>query len=467
MSDRPSQVSGVPETPAPLRIEMDLLGPVEVPAAALYGAQTQRALANFPTGRQRTIGSFPSLISALLWIKKAAALVNEAIGALDPRRAGAIVAAAERLLAEPCPGAFPVHFLSGGGGTSANINADEVLANLSEEILGGRRGEYRKIHPNDHVNLHQSTNDVYPTACRMAVITEGARIEAALGDLDSSLKDAGERFRHVPHLTRTCLQDAVPATWQDFFRGQAGFVARVQGRLTAAVDALHTVILGGSIVGRSDDVPVAYLQRIVPQLRAVTGDPAYRQAGDLFDAAQNADDLAAVSGQLDLLARGLIKIAKDLRLLSSGPEAGLGELRLPAVQPGSTCMPGKVNPVMPEFLIQTAFRVIGNHAACISGLDHGELDLNVWESSMAFPILESLELMTDAIRAFADRCVAGLEVDEERSTAHAATLIPLLTAQSKAIGYARVTAICRQAGGDPAEIRRLLKDTSAQGPSQP
>jgi aspartate ammonia-lyase len=448
------------------RVESDLLGSVQVPAEALYGAQTQRARLNFPLGQQRSVGAFPTLIRSLLWIKKAAALTNQEIGYLDARRAGAIVAAVEQLLGEPQPDQFPIHHLHGGGGTSANINADEVLANLGEELLGGRRGQYQELHPNDHVNQHQSTNDVYPSACRMAILLQWPQLERTLGGLADALGNKAAEYRNVPHLARTCLQDAVPINWYDFFRGQADFVVRRSQALSNSIDALHVINLGGSIVGRINDVPAAYLGAIVPNLCRVTGDPNYRQSANLVDAAQNADDLAAVSAQLDLLARGLVKIAKDYRLLASGPEAGIGEMRLPPVQPGSTCMPGKVNPVIPEFLIQTGFRVIGNHASCVVGLDHGELDLNVWESSMTFSVLESLELLQDGVTTFTERCVQGLSVDEAQNVRHAGSLIPLLTAKAEEIGYGKVTAICRQAGGDAAVIRELLRREETGRPTQ-
>jgi aspartate ammonia-lyase len=448
-----------------VRIETDLLGQVAVPADALYGAQTQRALANFPLGRQRTVGSYPGIVTALLLVKKAAALTNREIGQLEPQAADAIISAADRLLAEPQPDIFPLHHLHGGGGTSANMCANEVLANLGEELFGGRRGEYRWLHPNDHVNLNQSTNDVYPTACRMAVIVEWPELRAGLIALAVALEEKGGAYRDVPRLSRTCLQDAVATTWGDFFGAQSAFIRRSCDRLETAVDALHWVNLGGTIVGRLQDAPEAYRQRIVPVLCEVTGDDGYHQAPDLIDAAQNADDLAAVSAQLDLLARGLIKIAKDFRILGSGPEGGLGELRMPAVQPGSSCMPGKVNPVMAEFLIQVAFNVMGNHLTCSSCLDHAELDLNVWESAMVFSILESFELLTDGAAAFAERCVRGLVVDVERNVAHANALIPFLTEQSKILGYARVTVLCRQADGDPVKIRSLMQAEKSSLPA--
>jgi aspartate ammonia-lyase len=440
------------------RTEKDLLGEIQVSEQALYGAQTARAIENFPLGRQRDIGSFPHFIKALLLIKKAAALANREIGALPADRADAIVGAVDQLLAHLPPGQFPIHHLHGGGGTSANMNANEVVANFGEELLGGRRGARRWLDPNDHVNLHQSTNDVYPTACHMAVLFQWPGLRDALASLRGALSQVGETFRPQVRLARTCLQDAVDISYGDYLGGMAAQIGRLEAQLDESVDRLHSVSLGGTICGRREDVPDVYLSLIVPVLASITGDARYKGSADLFDAAQNPDEMVAVSARLDLMARSLIKIAKDLRLLSSGPEAGLGEIRLPAVQPGSSIMPWKINPVIPEFLIQIGFRVIGNHAMCAAGLDHGELDLNVWESSIVFPILESMELLECGIRIFTDKCVRGLEPTAEVNNRHARTLIPRLTRLAREHGYQRVTQVCKQAHGDPELLKRLLND---------
>lgn len=443
------------------RTETDLLGQVEVPGAALYGAQTQRAVENFPLdldsagASARTIGSFPTLVRALLLIKKAAALTNAELGYLAPEKAQAIQQAAGTLLAKLPADQFPVHHLHGGGGTSANMNVNEVLANLGEENLGGQRGEYRLLHPNDHVNLHQSTNDVYPTACHMAVISAWPILGNALSELAGAFEVSADP--QILHLARTCFQDAVEIRLSDYFSGITAQLRRETARLEQAVHRLHTVNLGGTICGRAADVPQEYLQKIVPNLAAVSGDPAYVQAQNLFDAAQNPDELLGVSSELERLARSLIKVAKDLRVLGSGPEAGLNELRLPPVQPGSSIMPGKVNPVMPEFLIQVCFRVMGNHGMCAAGLDHGELDLNVWESSMLFSILESFELLASSVTAFTQRCVHGLSADLETNRAHVDTIIPRLTRLMHLYGYARVSAVCKEVHGDTTLLKARLE----------
>lgn len=442
------------------RVEHDLLGPVEVPADSLYGAQTQRAVDNFPVRGRRTIGHYPPLIRGLLYTKQAAAAANLRAGQLDESIAGAVLEAGQRLLAaQRYDGDFPIHHLHGGGGTSANMNVNEVLANLGEELLGGRRGEYRLVHPNDHVNLNQSTNDVYPTACHIAVILQWPALEQALGNLAEQFDIKAVEVGSQRRIARTCLQDAVAITFGDLFGGYSGFLRRNAQRIARAVDDLHAVPLGGTIVGRPDDVPPAYFEAVIPALRKATGDPAYRRSENLFDAAQNPDDLVHVSGGMDMTARGLVKICHDLRLVNSGPETGLGEVVLPAVQPGSSIMPGKVNPVIPEYAVQLCFRVMGLHAGCQAALDQGELDLNIWESVVAFGILDSMELLENAADALADRCVKGIGVNAERNDRNVQTIIPRLTDLAKRYGYSRVSEVCKEAGGDIDGLRRLLDET--------
>ncbi len=441
------------------RIERDALGEVAVPAQALYGAQTQRAIDNFPLDGEHSIGFYTTLITALAGIKRAAAGVNVSIGALSSEIGGALDRAARSVVEDGRWAQFPVHRLHGGGGTSANMNANEVLANLAEGYIGGLPGRYERVHPNDHVNLHQSTNDVYPTACHMAVILQWPGLRGRLEELIAVLLATGARLGDGQRLARTCLQDAVATGWADFFGGCAAGLGRQHERLERAVDALHLVNLGGTIVGRPSDAPLAYRERIVGELAAVSGDPAYEQAANLFDAAQNADDLAAVSAALDLLARGLVKIGKDLRLLSSGPDAGFGELRLPAVQPGSSVMPGKVNPVIPEFLIQICLQVSANHAAVAAGLDHAELDLNVWESRMVFNILDSMRMLKTAVGA-TTACVSGIDADTAGNARHATATIPALSDMMRAHGYARVAAAWREGGGDLDAVRASLERVS-------
>lgn len=438
------------------RTESDLLGKVRVPAGAWYGAQTQRAVVNFPRGTWKSIGDYPEMVAALTAIKSAAAIANRRTGTLSPQRAAAILRAARRVTKEGLYAEFPIHALHGGGGTSANMNANEVLANLAEESLGGRRGEYRRVHPNDHVNLHQSTNDVYPTACHMAVTSRWPKLREALTGLADTFAARGRELRRSRRLARTCLQDAVDTTYGELLGGYESFTRRATRRVDAAVDALHAVCLGGTIVGRACDAPADYRAAVIRSLREVTGDPRWRRAEDLFDAAQNIDDLAHVAAQLDLTARGLIKIAQDFRLLGSGPEGGLCEVRLPAMQPGSSIMPGKVNPVIPEFLIQAGFQTIGANAACQAAVDHGELDLNVWESAVVFNILDAMDILAAAVTQFDRACVRGFKVNAEANARHIESIIPLLTRLMHRHGYSKVSDACKSAGGEPGRIRREL-----------
>lgn len=440
------------------RVESDLLGAMEVPMNALYGVQTQRAIHNFPTGSQKTIGHYPALIKGLAAIKKAAAQVNRNNRFLPVDKAEAIIKAADIVLEQSSYiEDFPVHCLHGGGGTSANMNANEVLANRAEEIMGGQRGEYKLIHPNDHVNLHQSTNDVYPTACHIAIILKWPRLRGILTRLQSTIKVRAAELSKQKRIARTCLQDAVEVMFADLLGGYAGLIARVKARIDNAVDRLHAINLGGTIVGRPMDVPDVYRQRIVPALGRILGDSYFHPSENLFDAAQNPDDLAVVSSHLETLARGLIKIAKDFRLMGSGPETGFCEIRLPAVQPGSSIMPGKINPVIPEFLIQTCFQAIGCNCACQAALDHGELDLNVWESIMVVNILDTIEILSAPIASFDKKCVRGFLVNTERNKHNTDTIIPLLTRLMRRQGYSKVSGICKTMGNDVAQLRTLLQ----------
>jgi len=319
------------------------------------------------------------------------------------------------------------------------------------------------VHPNDHVNLHQSTNDVYPTACHVAVLRQWPELRDALRLLADAFLAQGERWQGQRRLARTCLQDAVDITFQDAFGAYARFLERATERIAERVDALHAVNLGGTIVGRSNDVPAAYLERIIPALRMASSDAAFRAADNLFDATQNLDDLVAVSSELNLLARGLLKIAKDLRLMASGPEAGFGEIQLPAMQPGSSIMPGKVNPVIPEFTIQCCFQVMGCHAACESAVDHGELDINVWESSVLFNILDAMALLGTAVTTFDLKCVSGLTIVRERNDWNADTITPWLIRLAKRFSYSHLSDVCKEANGDLEGLRARLAQLSGEG----
>ena len=440
------------------RLESDLLGEVKVPQEALYGGQTQRALENFPLQGERSIGHYPTLIEALLQIKWAAALTNQKTNFLEPNISKAIIMGAQHLIKQPFTHNFPVHHLHGGGGTSANMNANEILANYAEESLGGKRGRYQLVHPNDHVNLHQSSNDVYPSACRMAVISQWSELSHVITCLEEVLRTKKLEVGCKPRIARTCLQDAVNVTFGDLFGSYESLLVRASHRISTAVETLYALNLGGTIVGRSSDAPEEYQKNIIPILQEVTKDSKYHRSSNLFDAAQNPDELIALSFSLEITARSLIKIAKDLRLLNSGPDTGLGEIQLPAFQPGSSIMPGKINPVIPEFVIQCCFQVVGNHTTCAATIDHGELDLNIWESMSVFNILNSMKLLSQACRGLAEKCIKDLVIVSKQNASNTKALIPLLTDLMKSHGYSEVSRICQKAEGKTEMIRKFLKE---------
>ncbi|MFX1254202.1 MAG: lyase family protein [Promethearchaeota archaeon] len=440
------------------RIESDLLGKIEVPTRALYGAQTRRAQLNFPVDNEKTIGDYPNLIEGLMLCKKAAAQVNYENGYIRKEQGQAIIKAAQIVLDKKMYNQFPIHYLHGGGGTSGNMNANEVLANIAEEILGGTRGQYKLVHPNEHVNLHQSTNDAYPTACHIAIILKWSKLKRTLKNLIATFNKRADELKNQKRIARTCLQDAVDITFKNFLEGYVGFLKRASERIESAVNSLYTVNLGGTIVGRKSDVPEIYLQQIGSALVEVTKDPKYQITQNFFDAAQNPDEMANVSSQLAILAQGLIKIAQDFRLMASGPETGLNEINLPAVQPGSSIMPSKINPVIPEFLTQICFLVIGLDTACQTALSHGEFDLNVWESLLVFNILDSMELLRKGLSTFDEKCVQDFKVNVEKNTKNANSIVPLLTRLTYKYGYSKINEICKQALGDNEKLKKLLRE---------
>jgi aspartate ammonia-lyase len=442
--------------PPEFREEFDSLGSVQVPAGALYGAQTARAVANFPLAGQACLGAFPEVVRALLITKVAAARANASVGALDPTIANAIESAATIVMdGGDFESHFPVHHLHGGGGTSANMNVNEVLANVAEEVLGGARGRYELVDPLDHVNLHQSTNDVYPTAIHLAVLRRWDGLRSALEEVTDELRGCVERFGSEPRLARTCLQDAIAITFGDLLGGYAAAVERGTARIGQAVDELHRVSIGGTVVGRVEDVPDGYLPAVLAALRSLES-PRLRHPESFYDAAQNVDDLVAVSSALDSLGGSLAKISKDIRLLASGPEAGLGEISIPAVQPGSSAMPFKINPVIPEFVIQLAWRISGNHRMATLAHEHGELDLNVWESALAYPLLDSMNSLEGAAKALARRCLSGLEPVVERNRRNAVSIIPWITELKRTHGYSVLSDLVRRANGDVDLLRSHL-----------
>ncbi len=396
-----------------LRFEQDLLGTKEVPKDAYYGIQTQRALENFPITGYRP---HRELILALAMVKKAAALANMKVGQLDSKIGEAIVEAAEEILEGKFIDEFVVDVIQGGAGTSLNINTNEVIANRAIEILGGEKGNYELISPNSHVNMSQSTNDVFPTAARIAILKLTKNLLSELEELYQALMAKSQEFDDIIKMGRTHLQDAVPIRLGQEFGAYAKAIRRDILRIKTASEALYEVNMGATAVGTGLNANVEYIESVVENLREISGLPL-NSAENMVDATQNTDTLAAFSGSLKILALNLSKIANDLRLMASGPRAGLSEIKLPPVQPGSSIMPGKVNPVIAEVVNQVAFQVIGNDHTVGLAVKAGQLELNVMEPVMIFNIIQSVEILTNVIQVFREKCIVGITANRERCQA--------------------------------------------------
>jgi aspartate ammonia-lyase len=389
------------------RIEHDALGEVEVPAAALWGAQTQRALASFRISGV-TLASQPLLLRALARTKRAAARANARLGALDPQLADAIAEAAGEVVAGQHLDAFPIDLVQGGGGTATNMNVNEVLAHRANELLGGRRGAPGPVHPNDHVNRNQSTNDVYPTALQLALLDACDPLLGAIARIVSALEGLAASYAGAERLARTCLQDALPIGIDDAHRGQAAAFARGVRVLEEALVPLAEVPLGGGAVGTGFGAPDGYRALVVELLAEDCGRPL-RPAASTFDALAHLDCYLGVAAAVVRVMLTAEQLARDLRVLSSGPRAGIGELRLPAVAVGSSAMPGKVNPAIPELVMQVSFEVRGRAHTVEHAVAAGELELNVMEPVIARALLEGVHDAAEVLDRFAARCLEGLE----------------------------------------------------------
>ncbi len=447
---------------ADTRIERDSMGEMVVPANAYYGAQTARAVENFPISGLR----FPrSFIRALGAVKAACARVNERLGLLDARRAAAIAQAAAEVMEGRFDGEFVVDVFQTGSGTSTNMNANEVIANRAIELAGGVRGD-RSIHPNDHVNMGQSTNDVFPTAIHVAAYGEIAHaLLPALEELAAAFEDRAAAFADVVKAARTHLQDAVPITLGQEFSGYASVVRHGIARVRARLAHLAELPIGGTAAGTGLNAPEGFGEAVTAELARMTGLP-FVPAPNRFEAMQNRDAAVEVSGALRTLAVGLMKIANDLRLLISGPRTGLNEIELPATQPGSSIMPGKVNPVIPEAVNQVAALVIGHDATiAIAGMN-GNLDLNVMMPVIAHALLESIAVTAAASRVFAEKCVRGIRANVERCREYAELTGQLVTAIAPVVGYDRAAELFKQAMARGVPIRRVLEEERVLPPEE-
>lgn len=436
------------------RIEHDPLGAVRIPVRAMYGAQTARALDNYQISRLRP---HPLLITAFAEIKKAAAEANVQTGALDPVLGDAISRAADEIIAGGWRDQFSLDVFQAGAGTSLNMNVNEVIANRALELLGAQRGEHARLHPNDHVNKSQSTNDTMPTAMRTAAARLLRPLTQALDDLAASFTTKADEFADVTKSGRTHLHDAVPMTLGQEFSGYAENIRRAADRLRACEMPLLEVPLGGTAVGTGVNTHPDYSRLAVARLSELTGLPL-REARNRFQSMQSLGDFTALSGALRGLAIELSKIANDLRLLSSGPHTGLDEIALPAVQPGSSIMPGKVNPSIPEMLNMVCFHVIGHDTAIAFCGEAGQLELNVMMPYVAYVLCESLEVMTNAVRTFDQKCVRGITAHRERCREYAERTVGLAALLNEERGFMGAAELAQRAMQSGRSIQELLNE---------
>lgn len=425
------------------RTEHDLLGNKEVPNEVFYGVQTLRAMENFDiTGVP--LNFYPDIVRAFAMVKQAAAKANFELGLLDEDIASAIDEACTQILNGKYHKCFVVDMIQGGAGTSTNMNANEVIANAALQILGYKKGEYEHCHPNNHVNLSQSTNDAYPTAIKIAIIKRNKVLVRSLLDLIAAFHVKGEEFAHILKMGRTQLQDAVPMTLGQAFEAHATTLEEEVERLTSNANLFLEVNMGATAIGTGINSDPDYTRRVIGHLREITGLDII-SAKNLVEATQDTSSFVMYSSALKRLAIKLSKISNDLRLLSSGPRAGLNEINLPAVQPGSSIMPGKVNPVIPEVVNQVAFKVIGNDLTVSMGAEAGQLELNVMEPVIVQSIFESVEMLINGMNTLRSRCIIGITANEERCREMVMNSIGIVTALNPVIGYEASSKLAKEA----------------------
>jgi aspartate ammonia-lyase len=433
------------------RLEKDFLGEKEIPEDAYYGIQTIRAVENFPITGYRI---HDDLIKALAMVKKAAAIANMNTSRLYSGLANVIIQATDEIIDGQWNDQFIVDPIQGGAGTSMNMNMNEVIANRGLELLGHRKGDYFQLSPNTHVNMSQSTNDVFPTAIHIATLTLLEKLLETMSDMHKAFKEKAVQFENVIKMGRTHLQDAVPIRLGQEFEAYSRVLERDIKRIKQSREHLYEVNMGATAVGTGLNADPKYIFDVVKQLEEITGFPLVN-AEHLVDATQNTDAYTEVSATLKVCMMNMSKIANDLRLMASGPRAGLGEIKLPARQPGSSIMPGKVNPVMPELINQIAFQVIGNdHTICLAS-EAGQLELNVMEPVLVFNLLQSISIMNNGFRAFTDHCLVGIEANEERLREYVEKSVGIITAVNPHLGYEVAARIAREATISGKSVREL------------
>ncbi|MPV55215.1 aspartate ammonia-lyase [Burkholderia sp. HI2761] len=442
---------------AETRTERDYVGEVTIPADKLYGVNSVRGVDNL-TVSPLGIAHYAAFPTAFAQCKWAAALANRDNGVITQQQCDAIGQACREIIDGRFSDSLIVDLLEGSGGTSTNMNFNEVIANRAQQVLGHAAGSYDVVHPNDHVNRSQSTNDVYPAAMKIATYALLGPLVAALDHLAERFDDKAAEFADVLHLGRTCLQDAQPMRLGQLFGGYASLTRRLTEELTAVRGKLRTLPLGGTAIGTGFGAPAGYRPAVFKHLSEITG-VDYVAPVNPFDAMQNMDVYSRVSGELRTCAASLAKIASDLTVLSSGPAGGLGELRLPEAQAGSSIMPGKVNPVLPMAMIQLSFAVIGNDVAVAQAVQYGELEINHFEPVVASRVFDSITLLTNGIQRFARKCVAGIKADIARNEQHLMDSMAVATALVPTLGYARVSKLARQSVAEGRPLAVILDES--------
>lgn len=435
-----------------MRLESDSIGEMEVPGEAYYGVQALRANENFPiTGNSLN----PDFIKNMARIKRAAAITNMRAGRLKPEIANAIEAACNEVVCGMFASEFIVDGIQGGAGTSANMNMNEVIANRAIEMLCGKKGDYSIVHPNDHVNMAQSTNDVIPTAGKLTVLDLLKKLEKSLKKLDSALYKKADEFDGVIKIGRTQLEDAVPMRLGQSFHAYATMIERDIDRIAKAKKEMYTVNMGATAIGTGINTSEYYFDHIVPTLAKVSGYPLV-QADDLFDATENLDGFVRVSSCLKACAVNLSKMCNDLRILASGPKAGFGEITLPAMQNGSSIMPGKVNPVIPEVVSQVAFHIIGHDVTITMAAEAGQMELNAFEPVVFYNLFDSITTLTHAVDTLTDNCIIGITANEERCQKLLDASVGITTALCPYIGYKKAASLAKESLRTGVPVKKLV-----------
>ncbi|AXK67870.1 aspartate ammonia-lyase [Burkholderia sp. IDO3] len=445
-----------------MRVERDYVGEVAIPGDKLYGVNTVRGVENLAVS-PLNIAYYAAFRNAFAQVKWAAALANRDNAVITREQCDAIVAACKEVIEGQCDDSLVVDLMEGSGGTSTNMNFNEVIANRAQQILGHVAGSYEVVHPNDHVNRSQSTNDVYPAALKIATHAMLGQLVDEVSQLAALFDAKAVEFADILHLGRTCLQDAQPMRLGQLFGGYASLTERLAEELAAVRDKLLTLPLGGTAIGTGFGAPAGYRAVVYAHLQRITG-VAYQAPSNPFDAMQNMDVFSRVSAELRTCAVSLAKIASDLTVLSSGPVGGLGELTLPEAQAGSSIMPGKVNPVLPMAMIQLSFAVVGNDVAVAQAVQYGELEINHFEPVVASRVFDSIALLTNGIRRFGEKCVKGIAADAARNEKHLLESMAVATALVPRVGYARVSKLARQSVAEGRSLVAILDESGLLSP---